>query len=101
MKSIDDMSFLGLASGGMAKKKKAGKTATKRKMWSLDPPDDLRRKMELAMEATGKDRTTLLIECVREDLAGVVDRILEERRKAAEAWQSEHGGGSKKIDTEK
>lgn len=100
MKNLDIIPLEGTLNSGMAAKKKKKSTGEKRGTWTIDPPDDLRKKIELAIAATGSDRTSLLLECVREDLEGVVAKILEERRKAAEEFQKAHGAASKKTGTD-
>lgn len=100
MKNLELIGLGANMSPGMSAKKAKKRASEKRKTWTIDPPDDLRKQVELAIEATGADRTELLIECVREDLPGVVAKILAERQKAAEAFRSAHGAGNKKKGTD-
>lgn len=76
------------------KKQKKGTSAAKRKTWTIDPPDDLRSLVEVAMEATGADRSTLLFKCIRKELREVVREMreeLEKERRAVEELRNELG----------
>ena len=42
--------------------------------------------LEGAEQATGADRTTLIIEAIRTDLPGVVKKLIEKRERAAEEF---------------
>lgn len=73
----------------MAAKKKTGQESKKKPSWTFNPPDDVRRDVELAMQALGSDRTELLVMCVKRELRAVVREILEERKKAAQKFVSD------------
>lgn len=64
--------------------KKTPKTeeALTRRTITFDPPDDVRRMLEKAQQATGADRSELIVEALRTDLEKVVRRIIEQRRQA-------------------
>lgn len=96
MKNLEIIGIGDNLGAGMPQKKAKKGTAKRRKTWTFDPPPDLREKIELAIAATGADRTELLIECVREDLSAVVARILAEREQAAAKFRTAHGEGNKK-----
>jgi uncharacterized protein (DUF1778 family) len=65
---------------------KTPKTPGKRKTITFEPPQDIRELLEQAELATGADRTTLIIEAIRTDLAKVVQKIIEQRQRAAEEF---------------
>ncbi len=77
-------------------KQKSGK---KRGTWTIDPPDDLRKIMEGALQATGTDRTDLIIRCLRGDLTRVVQAIAAERKQAARDFLKSVDADKKKPDT--
>lgn len=56
------------------------------KMIGVRPTLELRKALEQAREATGSDLTELVIECVRESLPSVVQRILKERQRSASTF---------------
>jgi hypothetical protein len=58
----------------------------KRVLYNFEPPDDIAALLAAAEKATGSDRTTLIIEAIRTDLPKVVQRIIEERKRAAEEF---------------
>lgn len=100
MKNLELIGIGDNVCAGMAPKKAKKRAAKKRGTWTIDPPSDLREQAAMAIKATGKDRTKLVIECVREALPRVVAKILEERKKAAEAFHSAHGEGNRKTGTD-
>jgi len=58
----------------------------KRKLITFEPPDYFRHHSEAAEKATGTDRSKLIVEAIRTDLPKVVQKILDERQRAAEAF---------------
>ena len=58
------------------------KSTKRRETITFDPPDDIRLLLQAAQDATGADRTTLIIEALRTDLEKVVRRLIEDRKKA-------------------
>jgi hypothetical protein len=58
----------------------------KRVLYNFEPPEDIAALLAAAEKATGSDRTTLIIEAIRTDLPKVVQRIIEERKRAAEEF---------------
>lgn len=66
--------------------KSSSKTSEKRKTITFEPPEDIRQLLEQAEKATGADRTTLIIEAIRTDLPKVVQKLIEQRQRAAEEF---------------
>lgn len=85
------------------KSKKGGDEGNKKepKLWVLEPDDELRELMKAALEATGEDRSAIMIECIREELPDVVRRILGERKAAEEKFLSTLASKKPKQSTDK
>lgn len=64
---------------------------SKRTPWSVDPDQELEDMMAKAMEATGKDRSELIRECVRGKLPLIVEKYAADRKKSEEEFASRFG----------
>lgn len=62
---------------------------TKEDKWTIRPDEELNELMKNALEATGADRTELILQCIREELPDVVKKLIAERKRSEQAfWNS-------------
>ena len=78
-----------------AKKAKNAGGSKKRATWSIDPDSALEEMMNKAILATGKERSDLIRECVRDNLRRIVKQSAEEREQALRDFESDYGDAGK------
>jgi len=65
---------------------KTPKTPDKRKTITFEPTAEIRQLLDQAEKATGGDRTTLINAAILENLPKVVQKLIEQRQRAAEEF---------------